>query len=132
VIVLDSSAAVEYLTEPDAIGEWVRTTIEHEQELAAPDIVDLEVASAIRKKVARGELTVRGASEAIATFLDLAVVRYPLTNLLLRVWGLRRTLSPYDAAYIVLAEALEGVLVTTDQRLARSRGHRARVVAYPA
>ena len=130
MIVLDASAAVEYLTEPTAIGEWVRRTIEHEEEIAAPHVIDLEVVSALRKKLLRKAITRRAADNAVVDFQDLAVMRYPVTTLLPRVWELRASLSPYDAAYVVLAEALESKLVTTDARLARSRGHRVPIVVF--
>jgi predicted nucleic acid-binding protein len=35
--------------------------------------------------------------------------------------------SAYDAAYIALAEVLDAPLLSRDGRLARSKGHRARV-----
>jgi len=44
-----------------------------------------------------------------------------------RCWELRDNLSIYDAAYIALAEALEVILLTADQRLARSAGPRCRI-----
>ncbi len=36
-------------------------------------------------------------------------------------------MSPYDAVYVALAEALEAELVTADQRLAAAPGIRCRV-----
>ena len=45
-----------------------------------------------------------------------------------RVWSLRDVLTPYDAAYVALAEALDAPLLTADRSLARSRGHRATIV----
>jgi predicted nucleic acid-binding protein len=41
---------------------------------------------------------------------------------MLRIWELRDNLTPYDAAYVALAEALEVPLVTADQRLAQASG----------
>ena len=44
-----------------------------------------------------------------------------------RCWELRDDLSIYDAAYVALAEALEVILLTADQRLARSAGPGCRI-----
>jgi predicted nucleic acid-binding protein len=46
-----------------------------------------------------------------------------------RIWQLRTHVTAYDAVYIALSEALDAPLVTTDVRLARTRGHCARIVA---
>lgn len=39
-------------------------------------------------------------------------------------------MTAYDAAYVALAERLGAELVTTDRRLARAHGHRARIKAF--
>jgi predicted nucleic acid-binding protein len=39
-----------------------------------------------------------------------------------RIWALSHVVTPYDAVYIALAEALDIVLVTADARLARAPG----------
>ena len=39
-----------------------------------------------------------------------------------RVWELRDNLTPYDAAYVALAEALEAPLLTADEPLTRAPG----------
>ena len=57
--------------------------------------------------------------------------RYPVLALLGRIWDLREALTPYDAAYVALAEALDVALVTTDARLGRSGGHRAAIQSFP-
>ena len=48
-----------------------------------------------------------------------------------RIWALVATLTSYDAAYVVLGEALPAALVTTDARLARSHGHTAEIITPP-
>jgi predicted nucleic acid-binding protein len=48
-------------------------------------------------------------------------------RLLDRIWELRATLSGFDAAYVVLAEALDAPLITSDSRLAGAPGHAARI-----
>ena len=44
--------------------------------------------------------------------------------LLDRIWELRENVTPYDAAYVALAEDLGGTLVTADARLGRAPGPR--------
>jgi len=53
---------------------------------------------------------------------DLPMRRSPHAPLLHRVWELRHVVTPYDGAYIALAEALDVVLVTADARLSRASG----------
>jgi predicted nucleic acid-binding protein len=93
------------------------------------DFVQLEVLSALRRRVARGLLTEPRADAAVFDLGSLPLRRHHAFPLTRRVWQLRAALSPYDAAYVALAEALSAPLLTTDKRLASSSGHRARIVA---
>jgi predicted nucleic acid-binding protein len=47
------------------------------------------------------------------------------------MWELRDNVMAYDAAFLVLAEALDVPLVTCDARIARAPRHRASVEVYP-
>jgi predicted nucleic acid-binding protein len=47
--------------------------------------------------------------------------------LLPRLWELRTSVTAYDAVYLALAEILEAPLLALDRRLARARGHGARI-----
>ena len=58
---------------------------------------------------------------------DFPIRRYRNDVLLHRIWELRHNVSAYDAAYIDLAEGLRVPLITWDKRLAKARGHRAKV-----
>ena len=128
MIVLDSSAAVDYLLDR-AEGPWVAERLLEDTDLHSPHLVDLEVASALRGLVRRRELADGEALQALLAFREFAVVRYPHTVLVARIWELRTHVTTYDAAYVALAEELGATLVTTDLRLARAHGHRARIVA---
>ena len=130
-MVIDASAAFDYLVDDGPNGRWVREILEGEAELAAPHVIDLEVTSVLRRRVLRSELPPRRARDAIADFSDLALIRYPATDFLPEIWALRSSLNPYDASYVVLSEALLVPLVTTDVRLARSHGHTAAIVSPP-
>jgi predicted nucleic acid-binding protein len=131
LIVLDASAAIDYLVDGGERGKWARESIRHERSLAAPHVIDVEVVSGLRQLLVRTEVTRRQAEIALSAFAGLYIARYPVTALLDRIWRLRSVLSPYDAAYVTLGEALGWPLLTTDSRLARAHGHQAAVVAFP-
>ena len=57
----------------------------------------------------------------------LRIARYAHDIFLPRIWQLRDSATAYDAAYLALAQSLAAPLLTLDERLSRSRGHRARV-----
>jgi len=67
------------------------------------------------------------AADVRTDFAGLSIVRYPHHPLADRAWELRHNLTPYDAVFVALAEALEVPLVTCDRRLAMAPGHTASV-----
>jgi predicted nucleic acid-binding protein len=127
MLVIDASAATELLLARPAAEAVAGHISERGLDLHAPHLIDVEIVSAVRRLVASGDARVERGEEAIADLLDLPMARYPHDILLPRIWELRENFSPYDAAYLALAEALsnEGVpLLTTDARLARAvRAH---------
>jgi len=126
VIVVDASILAPALADDNSDGDTVRTGLRG-QALAAPELIDLEVASVWRRQVMAGQLEARRADLAVADLLALPLQRIPHRQLLTRGWELRQNLTPYDAAYVALAELLDVVLVTGDKRLSRSPGLRCRV-----
>jgi predicted nucleic acid-binding protein len=105
VLVTDASLVVDYLLDDGPRGVWSAERIASATSLHAPHLLDFEVASAARNGVLRGDVSAARARNAIADLADLNVRRYPSTRLLERIWGLRETLTRYDAAYVALAEA---------------------------
>lgn len=95
--------------------------------LSAPELVVLEVAGALRNRVMRKEVNVDDAHEALDRLQRLPIVRHPLMPLLSRVWELRANLTPYDAAYVALAERLKAPLLTADAGIAGAPGLRCKV-----
>ena len=127
MIVLDASAAVDWLLQTSA-GQSIENRIYSRNEtLHAPHLLDLEVAQVLRRLALQGVVSIHRADEAVRDLLDLRIARYPHLVLLPRIWQLRHNFSAYDAAYIVLAEKLGGTLVTRDRRLASASGHAAAV-----
>lgn len=93
----------------------------------APELLDLEVLSGLRSLVARGDVDNRRAQFAVDDFALLDIGRVGHRALIERIWQLRDNVTPYDAAYVALAEALALVLVTADSALARAPGLRCSV-----
>jgi predicted nucleic acid-binding protein len=129
--VIDASLATDYLVDFGARGEWARRVLPAAGELHAPQLLDYEVVSAIRGLGRARKLRPARAEAALQDLLALDVRRYSPLAFLERIWELRHRLSVYDAAYVALAEALGVPLLTTDQALARSRGHGAAILAFP-
>jgi len=127
VIVLDASAAVEWLLQTSSGVMVARWMFSPRETLHAPHLLDVEVTQVFRRYVAAGDLAVSRAEEALQDLADLRVRRYPHLLFLRRVWELRDNLTAYDALYVALAETLDATLVTCDRKIASAPGHQARV-----
>jgi predicted nucleic acid-binding protein len=126
VIVVDCAAVVDALTGVDGTDD-LRAFLAHE-DLSAPALLDFELVSAVRGLTLRGNLSVARAEDALTDFDELDIQRWPSgDSLRRRAFQLRDNVSAYDAAYVVLAEALDCPLLTRDIRLARSSGHLVRI-----
>jgi len=118
VIVLDASAAIDWLLQT-AVGKQIEDRLYSPGEsLHAPHLLDLEVAQVLRRLVRQGAVSGPRADQAVQDLIDLRVTRYPHFVFLPHIWRLRDNLSAYDAAYVALAERLGATLITRDGRLA--------------
>jgi predicted nucleic acid-binding protein len=123
VIVVDASVLATALADDGPDGDRGRARLRGET-LTAPELIDLEIASALRRQVAAGKLEQRRAEFALSDLSTTPVRRERHGRLIARCWELRSNLSIYDAAYVALAEALGVTLLTADARLARAAGIR--------
>ena len=123
MIVVDASVLVEVLLRTAAAPDIERRLLYSGASLCAPQMLDLEVAQALRRYCASGEVNVARGQEALDDLADLPIARYDHVALLPRIWSLRQNMTAYDAAYVALAEALNVALVTCDRRLAAAPGH---------
>lgn len=121
MLVVDATVLVVALADDGTDGEAARTRLRHET-LAAPELIDLEVASVLRRQDRAGLLGTRRANLALTDLAALPMQRAPHGPLLPRCWDLRHNLTTYDAAYVALAEALGATLLTGDRRLAHATG----------
>jgi predicted nucleic acid-binding protein len=123
MLVVDASAIADLLLVRPAASSVADQLREHNFEVHAPHLLDIEVLSALRRVVAAGDASPDRAGEAVDDLLDLPIERYPHDGLVRRVWELRDNFSAYDATYVALAEGLtdEGAtLLTADERLANA------------
>ena len=119
MIVIESSAMVDAL-----VGEPVNPrllALLADEDLHAPALIDFEVASALRGHVRGGKLKPARLDGAIHDFAALQIERHQMTNLLRHILRLRNNFTAYDAAYVVLAQALGAAVVTADAKLEEAR-----------
>ena len=121
MIVVDACVATEAVAGSGERGVEAMRRIAGEASLA-PQLLDLEVASALRGLVRRGALAAPVAHSAVRHLGMLPVTRCDHRQLLPRCWQLRHNLTVYDAAYVALAETIGASLLTCDQRLAHAAG----------
>jgi predicted nucleic acid-binding protein len=119
VIVVESSAMVDALVDEPANPQLLALLAD--EELHAPALLDFEVASALRGHAAGGKLDRPRLDQAIEDFTALRIERHQMTGLLGHILDLRDNFTVYDAAYVVLARALDSPLVTADTKLSEAR-----------
>jgi predicted nucleic acid-binding protein len=127
MVVVEASAIVDLLLARHAAAKLADRIFRQGELIAAPHLVDPEVAHTLRRLLRIGEVDIAQANAALDLFSYIDLKRHPHDSLLRRVWSLRENLTAYDATYVALAEALKVPLITRDFRLARSSGHHARI-----
>lgn len=118
-LVVDASALSEYLI-GSPVGLAVASALAADPQAHLPHLAVVETASVLGGWVRGGQLSPDRARAALADLADFPGSRWPAEPLLPRLWELRDNLSAYDATYVALAEALDAVLLTADQRLSRA------------
>ena len=120
--VVDASVLVNWFGTRDTRRDRIRQRFAAGDAFFAPAHLDVEVASGLRGLALRDAAVARRASAAFTALAVLAVQRVPVGPLLDRIWQLRANVTPYDAAYVALAEMLDAPLITCDSRLATASG----------
>lgn len=129
-VVVDASVLTEVLVETDgAAAAWLKAVVGRDDIYWVPGLTPLEVISALRSLVYRGELEEAVAESAVRWLPTFVVKHRPVgQSEAIRIWELRNTVTTYDAAYVALAEVLQAetggyaVLATADEKLASAPG----------
>ena len=117
MIVVDASALLDAMLGNRSARDRIAA-----DDVAAPHLVDLEIANAMRRLVQSGRIEHRAAARYIDAMRSADLARYPHDELLPLIWSLAENLSACDAAYVALAQALDVPLVTSDAKLAATPG----------
>jgi predicted nucleic acid-binding protein len=115
ITIVDSSVAVKwYSAEPDSLlaGRLLG------RPLAAPDLIRIEVANALRRKVVRHEMKAAQTVEALPHLArNVTLFRAePFTEMALEL-SLELTHPIHDCFFLILARALDFPFVTADETL---------------
>ena len=120
-VIVDSSAMVAALVDTDYSGDWAGNIV-RQNSLAAPELLLPEVTNTLRRLEREGRLSISDAQGAVDDLLSSQVNLYPYSPYSERIWELRFNLTPYDAWYVAMAEAMDCPLATLDLRMARASG----------
>ncbi len=124
MIVIDASVLANVIGDDGADGHRARQELRAADGVAAPDLVDVETVAVLRKRWLAGSITDRRFADAVGDLEDLEFDRYPSLQFMRRAYQLRANVTVYDSAYVALAEVLDCVLLTADERLANAPGPR--------
>ena len=130
MLIVDASCLYEVLVGTHA-AEAIRQRLAEDPDLAAPHVVDVEVLGVVRREHLLGRLDATAAAQAVEDLEAWPAERFGHRWLLGRAWELRASVRGWDAVYVALAEAFDAVLLTTDERLARSPGPTCRIELAP-
>jgi len=126
--VIDASAVVRALVNKSpAAVDWLERIGQEEVQASCPSLLFAEVGSSVLRLHRAGELTARTAQRVVERTLAAPFEVEPVELLVLHAWdvAVNRSLSIYDACYVVLAETRDAVLVTADRRLAAATANAA-------
>jgi predicted nucleic acid-binding protein len=123
LIVVDASVLANVIADDGVDGSRARNEVRaSDGNLAAPDLLDVETVAVLRKRWLAGTLSEKRFALAIDDLEQLDIDQYPTLPLMRRAYKLRSNVTPYDAAYVALAEVLGCELLTSDERLAAAAG----------
>ncbi len=121
VVVVDASAVVALVASRSEPVERLATRL-NDTMMHAPDVLPVEIDSALRGLVLGGKLTPAQGEAARVLAHDFPIELWPWELLTDRAWELRDDLTTYDAGYVALAERLGAPLMTGDARMAGAGG----------
>jgi len=117
LIVVDASVAVQWIAEEDTSS--LSETLLTRADLVAPDLLLIEVANALRRKVYVGDISIDHAKAGLQFIREKVQLERTSAEILDRALELAELMyhPVYDCIYLAMAERSKTILVTYDQEL---------------
>lgn len=128
IVVVDASVAAMWFV-PEKHSATASELLSSDHELVAPDLLRIEVCSALLKALRRGDLEADHVTESIDLLADAGIRWVPAVDLLEQAFPIARHHggSIYDAVYAAAAKNLDAALITNDSKLAAvAKAHKVR------
>ena len=116
--VIDASAAVEYLLRTP-LGLKLADAVE-DAFLLAPELLDVEVLSVLRRAVLRQQLEEPRAALVLEDLIEWPVERIAHVSLVQEARRHHHNVGAYDAFYVAVARLYDATLLTADGPLTRT------------
>lgn len=134
MIIVDASVAVQWVAEEDTSA--LSDELLSRDDLAAPELMQIEVANALRRKVWVGDMSLDQAKAGLQFIREKVETLRVSADLLDRALAMSHLMSHpiYDCIYLALAESHRAVVVTYDRDLmerAREQGFNELVTTPP-
>ncbi|MGH3264578.1 MAG: type II toxin-antitoxin system VapC family toxin, partial [Trebonia sp.] len=100
MIVVDASVLANALADDTGDGDLARSELRAAGGLTAPDLIDLETVSVLRKRWLRRTLTDERLATAVRYLLTMDFERIPTRRLVRRAAELRANVGAYDGCYV--------------------------------
>ena len=119
-LVIDANVAIKWFVTENLHVE-ARRLLHGRHDLHAPDFLVVELANVAWKKARRREITRQQAAQISTACLDGVPSLHPSSALAERAMQIALDLDHpvYDCIYIACAEAVDGVLITADEKMKR-------------
>ncbi len=127
MIVTDCSALMGFLIDPAGARAFGKAMAKADI-VSAPELIDVELLSALRRLERLGAITAAKAGGIIDDFMQMPLARFSTHDLIEEIWDLRHNFSAYDASYVALAHLLKAPLLTRDAKLQRAASKLIKIV----
>ena len=119
LIVVDASVAVKWIADEANAGDALALLAR--SDLIAPELLAVEVGSALRRKLQQGEIETAQLTEGLKLVFDRVDLRRHTAQMIEEALAISMAMAHpiYDCVYLALAKTVGAAFVTRDDELAK-------------